>query len=142
MNSTRALSDSCSLRRWSATPMGRIRSGPTPAIAEAVRTYSGSINTITTDNLTSQFTEAAVDELERSVTALQAAPKAPGPASGARRPTRQGAGGVLSTDIVAKALLGFAAFVNHCSTVEAIVQGDRAVTVYGSVGPGAPQIPA
>ena len=52
---------------------------------------------------------------------------------------------MLSKEAVTKALLGFATFISKFATIEAYGQnkGDsEAVAVYGSVGPGAPRIPA
>ena len=116
-------------------------------MAEAIHLYPHSINTLTTDNVTSLHADAAVDELQRFIKAAAStttSSKDPAPVSGARRPTRQGAGGILSKEAVTKALLGFAMFIAKFATTEAANVGmddEKAMTVYGSVGPGAPRIP-
>ena len=121
------------------------------AVAEAIHLYPHSINTLTTENVTSLHADATVDELQRFIQAASAtttSAKDPAPASGARRPTRQGAGGVLSKEVVTKALLGFATFIAKFATVEAFGYhkdhniNNRALAMQGSVEPCAPRIPA
>ena len=105
--------------------------------AEAIHLYPHSINTLTTDNVTSLHADAAVDELQRFIKAAAStttSSKDPAPVSGARRPTRQGAGGILSKEAVTKALLGFAMFIAKFATTEAANVGmndEKAMTVYG-----------
>ena len=64
------------------------------AIAEAIHSFTGHASDITSDKVMIEFTDEVVNELQRNVEAVTATPEtAPGPAGGARRPTRQAPGG-------------------------------------------------